>query len=167
MGTERMNVRFDDPVEKRIYQDAKLGASSDTWVVRAAANTWLSTVAASKTAATLIIPLTGLKVGDVITGYDLIGQIESGGNTVTLDAALRKHTAAAADVDDAAVTGGSMTQVSVTADTTLNADNTKLTLASPVTVANDQTFYLLLTATTAASTDIALQGARLYVKPAR
>lgn len=142
---------------------AKAGATAG-WTVAAGANIALATCAASSTAATLVVPITGLKVGQKITGFHLIGQIESAGGTVTVDAQLRKHTSAAADVADALV--GSITQVSVTADTILSASNSLKDLTAPEVVGEDETFYVLVTATTAASTDVALQGVALLVADA-
>lgn len=137
--------------------DCKVGATPG-WTVAAAANTALVTCAASQTAATLVMPIkVPLKVGWTITGFSVIAQIESAGGTVTLDANLRKHTNAAADATDTSV--GSITQVSVTADTAVAASKTGLSEV----VAADETFYILFTATTAASTDIALQGITLTV----
>lgn len=141
--------------QKRVMTvGAKVGATAG-WTVGDAADTSLTLCPASQTAATLVFPVTGLKVGDTITGFHLIGQIESAGGTVLVDAALRKHTAAAADVSDASV--GAITQVEVVADTIMSATNTRKASLTEV-VAADETFYVLITATTAASTDIALQG---------
>lgn len=139
---------------------AKAGATAG-WVVAAGANVALVTCPASQTAATLVVPINGLKVGQKITGFHLVGQIESAGGTVTVDAALRKHTAAAADVADAAV--ASITQLSVTADAVMSASNTRKNDLDEV-VAADETFYVLVTATTAGSTDIALQSVVLEVE---
>lgn len=137
--------------------DCKVGATAG-WVVAVASNTALVTVPASQTASTLVIPIkVPLKVGWTITAFSVIAQIESAGGTVTLDANLRKHTTVAADVADASV--GSITQVSVTADTAVAASKAGL---SEVVAANE-TFYILVTATTAGSTDIALQGITLTV----
>lgn len=133
---------------------AKAGATAG-FVVAAGADTALVTCPASQTGSTLIVPVPALKVGSTITGFHLVGQIESAGGAVTVDAALRKHTAAAADVADASV--GAITQVAVTADTILSATNSRKASLAEV-VAADETFYVLITATTAASTDIALQG---------
>lgn len=165
---DRINSRFDDPVEKRLFQDGKVGATSG-WTVRGAADSWLCTMAAGGTNSTLVIPLPGLKKGDVIHGFHLIGQIESAGNTVTIDAALYKTTAAAADVVTAAVSGFDMTQLSVTADTKVSELNAKKVAdaAKRATVDDNETYFLLLTCTTGASTDIALQAAALHVEPAR
>ena len=113
---------------------------------------------ASQTASTWVIPVQGLKVGDTITDFKVSAQIESAGGTVTLDADLRKLTAVAADVTDASV--GAITQVSVTADTKVSSSKT---LATPEVVAADEEFYILLTGTTAASTDVQLLGATITV----
>lgn len=135
----------------------KVGATAG-WTVAAAANTALVTLAASQTAATLVIPIrVPLKVGWEITGFGINAQIESAGGTVTLDAALRKQTNAAGDPVDASV--GAITQVSVTADTAVSSAKNGLSEI----VAADETFYILITGTTAALTDIALQGITLTV----
>lgn len=149
--------------QKTIHRaSAKVGATAG-WVVAAAADIFLLTCPASQTGSTLVIPLSGLKVGDTITAFHLVGQVESGGNNVTIDAALRKQTAAAADVSDASV--GSITQLVVAADTILSDANAGKTGLAEV-VAADETFYVLVTATTLASTDIALQGVAVVVSEA-
>lgn len=147
-------LRYDQKHMVQLAGACKVGGTAG-WVVAAAANTALVTCPASQTGSTLVAFLPGIKPRWKIKSFRLLGQIESAGNTVTLDAELRKHTAAAADVADASV--ASMTQVSVTADTVLDATNAKKVLATPETVGDDETFYLLITATTGASTDIALQ----------
>lgn len=134
---------------------AKVGGTSG-FVVAAADNIGLVTCPAAQTGAKLVVPLPFLKKGMKIKGYHLVGQVESGGNNVTIDADLRKHTAAAADVADASV--GAITQLVVAADTILSKSNTLKTFSTAETVGEDETFYVLITATTTASTDIALQG---------
>lgn len=147
--------------QRIINSHAKVGATAG-WVVDAADDLGLlATCPASQTASTLVVPISGLKVGDTITAFSVVGQIESAGNTVTLDANLRKLTAAAADVTDASI--DSITQISVTADT---AVATSKTLGASEDVAADETFYVLLTATTGALTDIALQGLTVTVTEA-
>lgn len=147
--------------QERIHSmGAKVGGTAG-WTVGAADDLGLAaTCPASQTASTLVLPISGLKVGDTITAFKVVAQIESGGNTVTLDANLRKLTTAAADVTDASV--GSISQVSVTEDTAVAEEVTGLSEV----VAADETFYVLLTATTAASTDIALQGVTVTVTEA-
>lgn len=132
---------------------AKAGATSG-FVVAAGDDIALVTCPASKTASTCVIPVTALMSDDIITGFYLLGQIESAGGAVTLDANLRKHQAIAADVSDASV--GSITQIAVTADTAIVESNSKKG-GLMQQVAELDSFYVLLTATTAASTDIAIQ----------
>ena len=136
--------------------NAKVGAVAG-WTVRAADDKALSTLGALlQSSSTLIIPISGLKIGDTITEFSVLGQIESGGGTVTLDADLRKLTSAEAGHADASV--GTITQVSVTADGLLNATTAGKTGLTEVVGANE-TFYVKITGITgAASTDIEIQG---------
>ena len=137
--------------------NAKVGATAG-FVVDAATNVWrLATCPQNQTASTLVIPLTGLKVGDTVTAFNLLGQVESGGGTVTLDASLRKTTAASGDITDGEI--AAMTQLSVTADTKVSVTNTNKTLTSVVGV--DEAYYMLITATTGASCDIDFMGIQL------
>ena len=142
---------------KHLHQvGAKVGATAG-WAVNAADNlNSLARLPASQTGSTLVIPISGLKVGDTLTGVHLVGQIESAGGICTLDASLRKQTAAAAGLTDAELTSGAMTQISVTADTIISSTNSTITPTADV-VGADETFYVLLTGTTAAATDIDLQ----------
>ena len=145
-------------LQRIINTGAKLGAGAGWTLGGGAVNTGLmATMAASQTAGTLVVPIPGLKVGDTITAFSLVGQIESAGGIATLDADLRKHTAAAADVTDASV--GAIVQISVTADAIVSAAKSALAEV----VAADETFYVLLTGTTAAATDLALQGITITV----
>lgn len=137
----------------------KAGATAG-WTVNAGANLSEATLAASQTGSTLVVPIYGLKVGDIITGFKVSAQIESAGGAVTLDADLRKMTNAAGDPTDASV--GTITQVSVTADTAVAAAKTGL----GETVAFGEWFYVLITATTAASTDIRFLGISITVQNA-
>lgn len=150
--------------QKRIINvGAKVGATAG-FAVNAGDNLGLlATCPASQTASTLVVPIPGLKVGDTITSFHLVGQIESAGNAVTVDADLRKLTAAAADVTDASV--GAIVQLSVTADTIMSSSNTNKASLTEV-VAADETFYVLITVTTGASTDVALQGVAITVSEA-
>ena len=162
-GLEVKRLTVTDPVAKSMFIPAgALGKAGTTagWVVAAGNNVNLATVPASQTASTFVLPIMGLKVGDTVTGFSLVGQIESAGNAVTIDADLRKQTAVAADVTDASL--GTMTQISVTADTAITAANSLDTLATAEVMADGETLYLLITATTGASTDIALQGVTIY-----
>lgn len=136
---------------------AKVGGSAG-WVIGGANDLpYVATMAASQTAGTLVIPIHGLHIGDTITGFKIIAQVESAGGTVTIDAALRAVTNVAADPTDALI--GSMTQVSVTADTAVAQEKTGLTEV----VTSGKSYYLLITATTGASTDIILQHPEITV----
>jgi hypothetical protein len=148
------------PNKKMIISAAGQGKAGTTagFVVAAGDNLALVTCPASQTASTLVIPVPYLNKDQAIKGFHLIGQVESAGNTATVDCALRKMTSAAADVSDAAV--ASMTQVSCTADTILGFKNTLVDGLNEI-VDGDETFYFLITVTTAASTDVALQGVAL------
>lgn len=143
---------------------AKVGAASG-WTVGAATNvSRMATMAASQTAGTLVVPIHGLFFGDKITGYHLIGQIESGGNAVTIDAALHRAIAAAADISAGAISGSSMTQISVVADTQIDRSNSYKELTTPEVVGEMGVLYLLITATTLGSTDIDLLGVAIEVQ---
>lgn len=151
------------PVFSKAYQyqigtRAKVGATAG-FVVGAADNLpYVATLPASQTGSTLVIPIDGLQIGATITGFKIVAQVESAGGTVTIDAILRAVTNVAAEPTDAAI-GTGITQVSVTADTAVAASKTGLTEV----VASGKSYYLLITATTAAATDIILQFGEIHV----
>lgn len=141
----------------QIATRAKVGAGAG-WVVAAADNLpYVGTMAASQTAGTLILPVTGLHIGDTITAFKIVSQIESAGGIATLDADLRAVTNVAAEPTDASI--GTITQVSVTADTASAAEKTGLTEI----VTSGKSYYIKITGTTAAATDIILQHAEITV----
>ena len=135
-------------------QSGKAGATAG-WTT--ATNTGSAKCAASSTAATFVVGINGLQIGDVITGYSVYGQIE-GDAAVTVDCDLRRLTAAAGDLVDASV--GGITQVSTSVDAILNSSKTGLS----ETVGALESFYFLVTVTTAAGTDVDLQGFVLNVQ---
>ena len=139
---------------------AKIGGTAG-WVVRAADDLSEATCPASKTGVTLVIPVSGLKVGDAITAFKVSAQIESGGGAVTLDADLRRQLIVAADPTDSSI--GAITQVSVTADTAVAASKTGLSQ----TIVADRWYYVLITVTTAASTDVRFLGVTVTVTKAQ
>lgn len=146
---------------KRIFSEAAKVGTTSGWVVGAANNLGvLATCPASQSGSTLVVPISGLQVGSTITSFHLIGQIESGGNAVVVDADLRVLTAVAADITDASV--GAMAQLSVIADSVMSVSNTnKASLTQAVTAL--QSYYVLITVTTLGATDIALQGVAVTV----
>jgi hypothetical protein len=135
---------------------ARSGSEGATGTWSIANDTGIATCAASQTAATFCIPL-NLKQGDVITSFKVSGQLESAGNTATVDADLRATTAVAADLTDASV--GAITQISKTADYLIADSKTGLSH----TVISGNSYYVLITVTTAAATDVALQGVEVTV----
>lgn len=140
---------------------AKAGTTAG-WVVNAANNLGtIATVPQSQTGSTLVVAIPNLHVGDTITGFSIYSSLNSGGNTITLDANLRSLTiGAAASGTDASI--GSITQVSVTAATASTATKSGLSTV----VAAGVNYYLLLTATTGASCTIELSQIEVTVTTA-
>lgn len=168
MSLERTNVRNDSPVVKILVPDAKVGATSG-WTVRAGADSFMATCAASQSAATLVVPIPGLVEGDRIEGYHIVGQIESGGNAVTVDCAIYESLAVAAASTHTVQPGTSMTQLSVTADTAMTESNTKKVFADTqrVVVKAGAAYFALITATTNGSTDIEFLALVVHVRKNR
>lgn len=137
---------------------AKVGGTAG-FVVGAASNIFAATCPASQTASKLIIPIGALKVGSVITAFGLLGQVESAGNNVTVDADLRKSTTAAGDFTDASVS--TMTQIAVSADTAIDSTQDKTGLSA--TVAQTEMYYIVVTVTTDATTDVDIRGVTLVI----
>ena len=136
----------------------KPGATKGWVTTGTAVNLFNYTLPASiSTTATMVIPISGLHVGDTITAWKLVGQIESAGGTVELDGDLRKITTVAAANTDASV--GAIVGINVVADTAVATAKTGLTEV----VAANETFYVLLSGTTAGSTDIDIQGVTVTV----
>lgn len=137
-----------------ITAGGKVGGAAG-WTLGAANDVGrLATMAASQTGGKLVVPIPFLKVYWAITAFYALGQIESAGNTVTFDLELRRLEAIAADIGNASVT--TITQLSVTADTAISAVNSRKELSAPSVVDQNSTYFLIATATTAASTDIDL-----------
>lgn len=134
-----------------IVGQCKVGATAG-WVITAGTNISHATLPASQTNSTLVCPLPGMPVGSTVTAVALAGQVESAGGTVTATLSVRKLTNAAADNTDAEIANDTL-GAGVTADTILSASNLGVTGQSEV-IAADESLYVLVTATTAASTDI-------------
>lgn len=132
--------------------NAKVGATAG-WVITGGTNVNSATLPAGQTNSTLVIPVSGLEIGDTVTAVAVVGQVESAGNNVTCTMDVRKLTAAAADLTDASL--GTDNVGTLVADTLLNDTNGNLKVTGLTEVmAQDESLYVLLTATTAASTDI-------------
>ena len=142
-------------------QRAKVGATAG-WSVNPADNLGLmATLPQNQTNATMVFRLDNVEIGDRITGFYPVGQVESAGNNVTLTFDLRRLTAAAADVVDASVaTSGAQT---VTADTELGRIGPWAVDNLDIRVDDKESYYFLVTGTTGASTDVALQGVMIQV----
>lgn len=136
--------------------NANSGKEGATGTWDSANNKGMVTLPQSQTAATWTIPL-NLKQGSIVTSFMISGQIESAGNTVTVDADLRALTAVAAGSTDASV--GAITQVSKTADYKLADSKTGLSH----TVISGNQYYLLVTVTTGATCDLELLAVEVTV----
>ena len=98
---------------------------------------------AGNAACSCYLPLSGLKVGDVIKSYNLLGYIlEGGGDTVTLDCKLVELSQAGGTLVLTDITNGAITQVDANGlfDATCNCDDT--------TVVTDKQYHLKLEGTT-------------------
>lgn len=133
--------------------NAKVGDTAG-WVVSVDDDICLSTLPASQTESTLVVPVS-LEVGQKIVGFFLVGQVESAAEAVVLDCAFKKHTAVAAGATLTVI--ADMTQVSVVADTALTSANTFTDVREEV-VGESDNYFFLITGTTLADTDVALQG---------
>lgn len=145
-------VRAGRQIVTPICGNAKVGATAG-WIITAADNISQATLPGSETSSTLIIPVTGLEIGDTFTGLSVSGQVESAGNNVTMVLSVRKTVAVAAGNTDAEI--GTDNVGTLTADTLISSATLAVTGLTDV-VAEGEAFYALLTATTAATTDIAL-----------
>lgn len=128
------------------------------WTMQADGTTLLDQ---NKSAKKLVIPIPGLKVGDEIAGFRILGSVGAkAGGTSTLDADLRKNTKGAGSITDASV--GDMTQIAAVEDTAVDNGST---FGSAETVAADYQYYILVTGTTAdnAENDIFITGAEIDV----
>lgn len=137
-----------------ICGNAKVGATAG-WVITGGTNICHATLPASQTSSTLVVPISGVSVGETVTAVSATGQVESAGNNVTLTMSIRKLTTAAADNTDAQL--GTDDVGTLTADTVLSSSNLAVTGLTEV-LAEGETLYALFTGTTAASTDIDLTG---------
>lgn len=140
---------------------AKVGTTAG-WVVSAANNLGvIATIPAAQAASTLVLRITHMKDGDVISKFNLAGQLNIAAAS-TLDCQLRKMVPAAGSLTDSLVMA--MTQISAAATPRVLDDSNSLTvLTTPETVNGNATYYLLITATTGAGCDFGLLGAVLHV----
>lgn len=145
-------VRTGRQIVVPVCGNAKAGATAG-WVITAGTNIAHATLPAGETGSTLVIPLLGLEVGNTLTAVAVTGQVESGGNNVTLTMDVRKLTSAAAALTDASL--GTDDVGTLVADTELNDNGGALKVSGlSEVIGSDESVYVLLTGTTAAATDI-------------
>lgn len=131
--------------------DSVAGATAG-WVVTGA-DDGLARLPASQTSSTLVVPIKGLSVDDIVTGVRVIGQVESAGNNVTLVMSVRKATAVAGDFTDAEI--GTANVGTLTEDTLISGTVLEVTGLTE-TLLETEYLYAVITGTTAASTDVAI-----------
>ena len=155
-GNKNHTGKITQASRKRIIPvsgNAQVGATAG-WVITGTDQNSIR-LPAGQTSSTVTIGITGLNVGDQINKVTVIGQVESAGGNVTLVMSVRKLTAAAADLTDAEI--GTDNVGTLTADTILDEAVAALQVAGLTeTLAADEAVYVLLTGTTAGSTDIAI-----------
>jgi hypothetical protein len=142
---------------KTILYNAAQDVSASAWEAAADGTFTLDQNLSDKT---LVIPITGLRVGDKLLTFRVVGALgATSSNATVVDADLRKVTKGAGAVTDASV--ADITQVSVEADTALDSEAD----LSEEVVATDYQYYVLVTGTTAnnAANDIALCGVELDI----
>lgn len=137
-----------------ICGNAKVGATAG-WVITGSTNICHATLPASQTSSTLVVPISGINIGDTVTAVSATGQVESAGGNVTLTMSVRKLTNAAADNTDSQLGSGNVG--TLTADSVISSSNLAVTGLTE-TLAEGETLYALFTGTTAGSTDIDLTG---------
>jgi len=135
-----------------IVGQCKVGATAG-WVITAGTDKLHATLPASQTGSTLVCPLPAIPVGAKVTAVAIGGQVESAGGNVTMTMSFRKQTNAAADNTDAEIATDNVG--TLTADTKITSSELGVTGQTEV-IAADEALYVLVTATTAASTDIDL-----------
>lgn len=137
-----------------ICGNAKAGATAG-WVVTAGTDICHATLPASQTASTLVVPISGVEIGDTLTAVSATGQVESAGNNGTLIMSVRKLTTAAGANVDAEL--GTDNIGTVTADTLISSANLEVASLTEV-LAEGETLYALFTSTTGVAVDVDLTG---------
>lgn len=142
----------------------KVGATAG-WVVGAANNQGkMATLPAGQAGSTLVIPIPTLKPGWTIQAWAINGSLQSAGNNCTILGDLRALTANAAGATDASI-GVMAAALTVVANTILSVANaTKAAIAHVVLAGNS--YYMLITSTTAAATTQEIQSIDLYIDEA-
>ena len=127
------------------------GATATVGFVKTGVDTNIVTLAQNATADTWVVHLPAFHQNDIITAIGICGQIESGGNAVTIDYELKEATAVATGTTFASIQAG--TQVAKSADYLVDETTA---LATPHTCTGGELLFMLVTVTTAATTDVEL-----------
>lgn len=136
----------------QIKSFGKVGATAG-WTAGEAADTgYIASLPASQTDSTLIIPVTGIPINSLITGFSIRGIATSAGNAITIDADLIRLDAESNGVNDETTVVSISTQ-NISANARLSAS---ASVSSSQTVSNFQSFFVVVTGTTAASTSVDL-----------
>lgn len=149
-------------VRHRLSSSFKAGTTAGV-VVGAGNNVSLTTCPASQTASTAVASHFALSVGDTISGFYLAGELTSAGGTVTVDAALIKQVVTAGVVTN--TTLGTMAQISKTANALIDKTASFWALTADEVVAENTSYFILVTITTGASCTVTLLGALLEFTP--
>ena len=156
------SIPFTKLLNKIFNVAMKVGATAGWVASTTGVDSNKATMAASQTAGTLVIPLSGLLPGDVLSSFHLYGGGIFTGTASTLDASLHSCIVSAAGTTVVDTNLQSMTQfVSATANVIFGMANTYTELASEHVVVEGETFYLLLTGTTAAGDSMVILGANV------
>jgi hypothetical protein len=131
------------------------------WV---ASSTGAMTLALNKssTGHSLVFPLTGLKEGDIIQKFRVLGGAQAiSGSATTVDACLWSNTKGTG-ADSTATSLGAITQVSVVADTAVDSEKD----VTDVTVADDTQYFVGVDGNTANTNECAafITGVEIDVK---
>lgn len=116
------------------------------------------------TNSTLVVPISGLKTGDTIVSYNLSGQVESAGNTVSLRSKMYKHTSATSDVTITEI--GDTGALTFTEDTILNYSTTAEDLGTPEVLVAGESIFVVITGSNDIFTDVALQAVEVTITEA-
>lgn len=132
-----------------LYNAPRVGATAG-FVTSGANDYAAATLPASQTGSTVVFPVSPLRVGASIVSFALAGAlvVSSGSDPVTVDATLWRMPTTLVPVNLGAVTQVALTESAVFAPSK--------TLTSPHTVLADNSYYILVTATTGANEDILL-----------
>lgn len=144
--------------KKTLFLNASKGHQGATGTWSVATDDGTAFADQGQSSATFVIPVEGVHDNDRIDKFRVLGALgASSGNATVVDADLRKVTKGAGSVSDSSV--GAIDQVSVEADTALDAEKGSLSEI----VSDDYSYYVLVTVTTAADAacDVSLTGVEL------